>query len=579
MRAHKTMLCSLLLVSGPLFGAGANVFIQHNLVADTAGVADVTDPKLVNPWGISESATGPFWVSNAGSGTSTLYNGSGTIIPLVVTVPAAASGQTGTPTGQVVNSVTSAFQLANGRGASFIFASEDGVITAWNGGTTAAIMVNNSSTAVYKGLATGTSSNGPMLYAANFKSGKIDVFDGKFQPATVSGGFTNANVPAGFAPFNIWPQGGKLYVAYAKQASDQFHDAPGAGNGFLASFDFDGNLQKQLVSNGALNSPWGIALAPSTFGAFAGDLLIGNFGDGKINAFDPTSGNLLGTLQDSTGNPIVISGLWALLFGNSGTGGDKNTLYFTAGPGGQQHGLLGSIAPPAAILGIQNGASQVSGPVVPGEVLILTGLTIGPSPTSSAVVPASGKVGGSLGGASVTFNGTAAPILYTSASQTSVLVPYEIAGSTTANISVAYRGQTATKQAPVAASAPGVFTLNYSGSGQIVALNIDDTVNQSSNPAAAGSEITFFATGVGLTNPTGEDGVVDDQIVRTPQLSVTVSIGGQNAQVTYSGSASNLVQGVTQIQAVIPNGVTGTVPVVLTVGSSSSQANATISVK
>lgn len=573
------ILCLLLLAPLSAFAAGANVYLQHNLVSDTPGTADVTDPNLVNPWGVSFSATSPFWVSDNGTGKSTLYNGSGTAVALVVTVPSVAGPSgTGNPTGQVQNNTTG-FVLANGKPASFIFATEDGTINAWNGGTTATAIVNNSPAAVYKGLAIGTNASGPMLYAANFRARTIDVFSGTFAPTTVSGGFVDTNVPAGFAPFNIWPVGGKLYVLYAKQDNALHNDVAGPGNGYVAAFDFNGNLLTHLVSNGPLNSPWGVAIAPSTFGAFGGDLLVGNFGDGKINAFDPTSGVLLGTLQDSNGNAIVIPGLWALVFGNGGSGGDKNTLYFTAGLGGQQHGLLGSLAPPASILGVQNGASWLTGAIAPGEVVVLSGLTIGPSPIASAVLPATGAVSSSLGGVSVTFNNWPAPILYTSASETSVLVPYELGGFFSADVVVKYRGQTATLTVPVAYSAPGIFTLNFSGSGQAAALNADGTLNGPTNPAAAGTVITFFATGGGPTYPAGEDGVVNDRIIRTPQLPVSLTIGGQPATVFYDGTAIGSVQGVMQLEALIPSGVTGAVPVVLTIGAASSQTTATISVK
>jgi uncharacterized protein (TIGR03118 family) len=315
-----------------LHGAGANLYLQHNLVSNLAGAADVTDPNLVDPWGVSFSASGPFWVSNHLSGTATIYNGSGAITSLVVTVPAAGGAKTmGRPTGQVQNPTT-AFLLANGKPASFIFATDDGTISAWNTGTIAQVMVENSNvSAVYKGLAMNTSAAGPLLYAANFRSGKIDVFSGTFSATTVPGGFADPNLPGGFAPFNIWPLNGKLYVTYAKQDSAQFLDVAGAGNGFVDVFDFNGNLLNRLVSNGGLNSPWGLAIAPAGWGAFAGDLLVGNFGDGTINAFDVTSGGKIGTLQNANGIPISIAGLWALAFGNGGRGGDSGTLYFTAG--------------------------------------------------------------------------------------------------------------------------------------------------------------------------------------------------------------------------------------------------------
>jgi uncharacterized protein (TIGR03118 family) len=567
----------VLAVPACVFAAGANAYVRHDLVSDIAGAADVTDPNLVNPWGISFSAAGPFWISNTGKGNSTVYNGSGTISPLVVTVPAAAgSTQQGTPTGQVFNGTT-AFLLANGNKASFIFSSEDGVITAWNTGTAAAIMVDNSkANAVYYGLAIGTSSIGPTLYAPNFTTGNIDVFDGKFSPATLPGSFADSALPAGYAPFNIWPLNGKLYVAYAKQGP--LRGVFGAG-GYVAIFDFDGNLVKHMLSSDPLNAPWGMAIAPSTFGAFAGALLVGNFGDGKINAFDATTGAALGSLQDANGSAYVIPGLWALVFGNGGSGGDRNILYITAGVGNLQHGLFTSLAPPAAITSVVNGASGASGPIAPGEVVVLTGIGLGPSPLASASIPGAGTIRPDLAGMSVTFNGNPAPILYCSASQTSVIVPYALGGFSSATINVTFKGQTSTLQVPVTLSAPGVFTSNFSGSGPIVALNSDGTVNSSTNAASGGSVVTFFATGEGPTYPPGEDGVVNDRIIRTPQLQPSVSIGGQPARLLYAGSAPGQVQGVMQIEAVVLAGMTGSVPVVLSVGAGTSQTNATLAVK
>jgi|SRR5579871_1957220 len=563
-----------------LFAAGANVYVRHDLVADQPGVADVTDPNLVNPWGVAISATSPFWVSNAGKGNSTLYNGSGAITPLVVTVPPgkASTGKIGSPTGQVQNS-TNGFVLANGTKASFIFSTEDGTISAWNGGAAAAITVDNSAAgAVYYGLAIGTNAAGaPLLYAPNYTTGQIEIYDTKFAPTTVSGGFADSSLPAGYAPFNIWALNGKLYVAYAKQGP--LSGVGGGGIGQVAVFDFDGNLQKHLISGGPLNAPWGMAIAPSTFGAFGGALLVGNFGDGKINAFDLSSGNALGTLQDSNGNAIVFPGLWALIFGNGGSGGDRQTLYITAGTGNLQHGLLSSVAPPAAILSVLNAASGASGAIAPGEVITLTGITIGPSPAVTGTIPATGSVGRVLGNTSVTINGVTAPILYASASQVNVVAPYELGGFFNATVVVNFKNSQITTPVSVQLSAPGVFTANASGSGQAVALNADGRVNGASTPASAGTVITLFATGAGPMNPPGENGVVNDRIIRTPQLPVSVSIGGQNAQVVFAGSSDGNVQGVMQVEAIIPTGLTGSVPVVVTCGSASSQANVTIAVK
>lgn len=585
----------LILASGAIAGlmapdaaraAGTNLYLQHNLVSNIAGVGDVTDPNLVDPWGLSFSAAGPFWVSNHLSGTSTLYSGNGAITALVVTIPPGKTGGTiGKPTGQVVNGSTQ-FLLQNGNKASFIFDTEDGTISAWNTGSLAQVMVDNSTNgAVYKGLAINSSTTAPLIYAANFNSGKIDVFNGTFSATTVPGGFTDPNLPAGFAPFNIWNVGGQLYVMYAKQDSTKTLDVAGAGNGFVDVFDFNGNLVKRLISNGVLNSPWGVAIAPANWGAFGGALLIGNFGDGRINAFDATTGNLLGTLQDSNGNQIAIAGLWAIAFGGNGARSDANTLYFLAGvPTGSttKRGILGSIAPPAAITAIYNSAGGQSTAIAPGEIVSIVGQTVGPAPLVSGTIPANGTVASTLGGSSVTFNNVPAPILYTSGVVTNVIVPYGVAGSTSASVVLKTGGQTtAAFTIPVAASVPGIFALNGGGTGQAVAFNQDLTLNSASNAAAKGSVLVLFATGEGVTTPASLDGAVtNSDIFREPSLPVSLKIDGQTAQVIYAGSAPGSVAGVMEVEAIVPSTAsTGNVTAVLTVGTASSQDKVTIAVK
>ena len=575
----RSAMVLLAILPSPVFAQSStkNVYVQHNLVSDIAGMADVTDPNLVDPWGVSETATSPFWVSNHNKGVATIYNGSGTITPTVVTIPPGAGNPSpSSPTGQVTgNGANWTLPAPNGKVASFIFATEDGTISAWNGsaGTTAVKIIDNSAAgAVYKGLASNPTGSTPMLYAANFFTGNIDVFDADFNPTTVAGGFTDSNLPAGFAPFNISNLGGKLYVMYAKQAPGKKLDAAGPGNGFVDIFDINGNLLQRLVSNGALNSPWGVAIAPANWGAFGGDVLVGNFGDGKINAFDPKSGNLIGTLQDQNGNPIVNTGLWAILFGNGKSGGDPNTLYFVAGitgADGNTDGLLAAIAPPSQITQITNGASFVAGSIAPGEVVLLNGFTIGPSPLVSAAIPSSGTAGSTAGATSVTFNGAPAPILYASASATSVVVPYEVSGFPTANVVVTYKNNpSATFTAQVVFSAPGLFTSNESGSGQIVAINSDNTINSSTNAATAGSAVLLFATGEGPTDPPGQDGAITSEFFHEPVLPVSLTIGGQPATVVFAGSAPGLIAGVMEVEAIVPTGAgAGAVPVVLTVGS------------
>ncbi len=580
--------------------APKNAYVQHNLVADQAGNADVTDPNLLNPWGISITATSPFWVSNHDKGNATVYNGSGTITNLVVTIPPGSSGgaSTGTPTGQVTgNAANWLLPAPNGKPASFIFATEDGTISAWNGSVTGTpvtavkVVDNSAAGAIYKGLAT-VGAGTPMLYAANFHAGTIDVFDGTFSPTTVSGGFKDPNLPAGYAPFNIWNIGGKLYVAYALQDANKKFNVPGAGNGVVDVFDTNGNMLQRIASGGTLNSPWGMAIAPATWGAFGGALLVGNFGDGKINAFDLTSGSALGTMLDPAGNPIINTGLWALIFGNGKSGGDPNTLYIAAGIVGSDnktHGLLAGIAPPTQVLTVVNSASNAGTSIAPGEIVTITGFTVGPSPLLSAALPATGTLGSTLtsataGPTTVTFNGTAAPILYASASATSVIVPYEVAGSTTANVIVTYKGNsTPVFSVPVTATAPGLFTLGETGTGEVVAINSDGTVNGPTNAAARGTPVLLFATGEGQTNPSGQDGLINTgEFIHAPAASVTLSIDSTNATVVYAASTPSDVSGVMLIEAIIPalpSATAGAVPVSLTAGSATSPTGTTIFIK
>jgi uncharacterized protein (TIGR03118 family) len=342
----------------------STVYLQNNLISDIPGVAAFTDANLVNPWGIVASPNGPFWINDNGAGVSTLYDGNGNSIPasspLVVTVPLppGSTAANSSPTGIVFNN-TADFALAPGNNSSavFIFATEDGTISGWNptvNATNAILKVDNSTVptavngAVYKGLALGSNATGNFLFAANFRSGAIDVFDKDFRAATLTGNFTDPNLPAGFAPFDIANMSGQLFVTYAKQNAAKHDDVAGPGNGFIDVFDTNGNFVKRFASQGNLNSPWGMAMAPSTFGQFAGDLLIGNFGDGRINAFNPANGAFQGQLQSATGTPLAINGLWGLDFGNGIGAGSQNTLFFTAGIGDEGHGLFGSLTPATA---------------------------------------------------------------------------------------------------------------------------------------------------------------------------------------------------------------------------------------
>jgi uncharacterized protein (TIGR03118 family) len=338
-------------LTGGISSAAQTKYLQTNLVADTAAFhAVTTDPNLVNAWGIAAFPGNPFWINDNGTGLSTLYDGLGDIVNLVVTVPLppASSAVNSSPTGMVANGTTSFDIPTTALPGLFIFDSEDGTVSAWNPGanaTNAITTVDNSGTgAVYKGLAMATNANGTFLYATNFNSGKIDVLNGTFTPVTLSGSFTDSTLPPGYAPFGISLINGSLFVSYALQNSAKHDDVAGKGHGYVDIFDTNGNLVRRFASKGNLNSPWGITQATFNFGQFSDALLVGNFGDGRINAFDPISGKSLGQLHDANGKPITIDGLWALTFGGGAAGTDPDTLYFTAGPDGEQHGLYGSLA-------------------------------------------------------------------------------------------------------------------------------------------------------------------------------------------------------------------------------------------
>lgn len=323
----------------------ADVFFQQtNLVTDNQSInsAVVTDPNLKNPWGIATNGGSPFWVSDNATGKATLYavnplTNLPTVQALTVTIPGA-----GNVTGQVASALAGQFN-----GNTFLFVSEDGTISGWRGalGTTAEILQTASSTNVYKGAAQSVISGHAYLYAANFRSGTIDVLKGDAGAPSLTGSFTDPTLPAGYAPFNIQNINGTIYVTYALQDGAMQDDAPGAGHGIVSAFDVQGNLLRRIATQGVLNSPWGLAIAPSDFGPFAGDLLVGNFGDGRINAYALDGSGLVGTLNaDTAGNPLEIDGLWGLRFGSgTGNGGSSSLLYFTAGPNDEVNGLFGSI--------------------------------------------------------------------------------------------------------------------------------------------------------------------------------------------------------------------------------------------
>jgi uncharacterized protein (TIGR03118 family) len=331
-------------------------FLATDLVSDQPGVAPITDPNLVNAWGIALNPGGVFWVSSNGKDLSTLYTGEINGHPLAkssleVAIPGGApTGQVFNPFGQTNPTEFLATDGTHSSPAAFIFTSESGMVTAWNPTVpppapshTAEPAFTATDGAIYKGIAIAHTSAGDVLYLADFHNGKIDVLDSNFHPTHLSGSFTDPHPPAGYAPFNVAVLNGQLYVSYAKQDSDAEDDVAGQGHGFIDVFSLTGQFQQRLVSRGDLNSPWGMVIAPAGFGDFGGDLLVGNFGDGHIHAYDPTTGAFKGTLSESPGHPLTIDGLWGLVFGNGTTVGGANTLYYTAGPDGETHGLFGKI--------------------------------------------------------------------------------------------------------------------------------------------------------------------------------------------------------------------------------------------
>ena len=354
-RRLGSIITVLAIITVAAIHANAQHYVQTNLVSDIPGLATTTDPNLVNPWGLTRTEGSPWWVSDNGTGVSTLYNGAGQRFPpanpLVVTVNG-ASGQSA-PTGTVANTSTD-FQLIPNTpttASRFIFVSEDGTISGWNPSvdpTHAIIKVNHSGAAVYKGATLAQRNGANFLYVADFFTGTVDVFDGTFAPATLpAGAFTDPEIPEGFAPFNVQNINGDVYVMYAKQDEEKKDEVDGPGLGFVDRYDANGVLLTQLRSGHWMNAPWGIALAPDDFGQESNRLLVGQFGSGEIATFDLEHGNFHGLLKGLLGQPLTIDGLWALAFGNNATAGPANALFFTAGIDHENHGLFGKITPAA----------------------------------------------------------------------------------------------------------------------------------------------------------------------------------------------------------------------------------------
>jgi uncharacterized protein (TIGR03118 family) len=372
--------------------ASAQNYTQVNLVANTSGIAPITDPHLVNPWGVSRTSSSPWWISDNGTGLSTLYNGAGAINPLVVTIPKAdptsKTFPTGTPTGTIANGSPTDFLLAAGAPADFLFSTIDGTISGWNptigiasGGaapsTNAVVVVKTTDGSSYTGLTSATINGKRFLYAANFNKGTVDVYDNAFHKVTLPSihdghdtdkPFTDESLPRNFVPFNVQAIGNDIVVTFVLHQEGNPHETDGPGLGYVDIFAADGFLLQRFEHGDWLNAPWGVALAPLDFGVFSHDLLIGQFagagtsdGSGTIAAYDFATGKFIGLVQDATGKPLSINGLWAISPGNSAAtgsydpaGSPASELYFTAGPDGGKGGLFGYLKPVATELTVGN---------------------------------------------------------------------------------------------------------------------------------------------------------------------------------------------------------------------------------
>jgi uncharacterized protein (TIGR03118 family) len=326
--------------------ASARNINAENSYTMTVLQSNESDANLVNAWGISRSGGSPWWVSNNGTSTSTLYNGAGTALSLIVTIP-------GAPTGTVFNGSAdfkvTVDAVTGPKPARFLFATDTGHIAGWNTVGTAAIDAASTPDSIYLGLAIGSSGGKNYLYAANFNNARVDVFDGAFGLVHLTGDFTDPGLPGGYAPFGIQAIGNEIFVAYAKQNDDGDEEVHGEGLGFVDAYGMDGTFHARVASQGDLNSPWGMAMAPAGFGKFAGDLLVGNFGDGRINAFKQTADGWEphGVIKGTDHRPISIDGLWGIGFGNDANAGPSTTLFFAAGPEDETEGLFGTITAPA----------------------------------------------------------------------------------------------------------------------------------------------------------------------------------------------------------------------------------------
>ena len=581
--------CALCVAAIPSSLRAQNAYIVRNLTSDVPDLADYTDPNLKGAWGISESSSSPFWISDAGTGVSTLYTSFGAVIPLVVEILPTTMTGFSSPTGTVYNPTTG-FAVTAGNPAAFIFATLGGTINGWNktaNATVAEIMVNNSANGrEYTGLAMGTSGSSTYLYAANLL-GTIDVFDSNYNPVTLPNAFQDSSLPAGYAPFNIQNLGGNLYVAYAL-VSNGFA-AAGPGNGYVDVYSTSGTLMTHLISGGsgsALNAPWGLAIASTGFGEWANDLLVGNFGDGAINVYNPTTGAYLATLNDVYGAPIVIPNLWALQVGNGGSGGDSNAVYFTAGipgPDDMTHGLLGRLqaAPIVTAANVINGASFQPGIAPNTWVTIKGGNLSGTERIWNDGDFSNGALPTDIDSVSVTVNGTYAYVEYVSPDQLNILMPVNTATGQATFQTYNFGLASAVVTVQVQDVAPAFFL--QSDGTHIVATHANGTLvgptstTTGATPAAPGEAIVLYGNGFGVTNPAAPEGKLITTALPLVTLP-TITIGGTAAAPPAFGGL--IYAGLYQINVTVPTSTaSGDVPVVALVGTIASPSGAVIAVQ
>jgi uncharacterized protein (TIGR03118 family) len=582
----------------------ANKFYVHNLIADLPGVADQQDTELINPWDfVSFPSCTPGPPSCTPPNVSSVLiatNGSATVlqytpVPGVVqpeSYPSLFPGVTG-----IMGMYGLPLPGTTGLAEGLLFCTEDGTILGLS--VLPPIFVttlvdNSKSGAVYKGCTSGSvfQTNGqPFFYAANFNSGRIDVWDSNLNPIRNLAAFVDPAIPPGFAPFNIQGISDKiLLVTYARQDPARLNDAPGAGNGYIAAFDFNGNLLNTLVAQGPLNSPWGLSIAPATFGDFGNALLVGNSGDGKINAFDPTTGTWKGTLADTQGNPIAIPGLHSFHFGGGGPTGDVSTLYFTAGIAGLDgeplgsHGLFGSLqaAPFFQASGIQNGG-DFSEVLAPNTWVTIMGGSLSATTRSWAISDFMGQdLPTKLDGVSVTVNGEPGFVSHVSPTQINFLVPTDIASGPVEIVTTNNGLAGAAVSATLANTAPAFF---YCFPGEqadglypapgvvknlIAALHANGSLATSVLP---GETISLFGNGFGPTMPAAPNGQLQSSTLSLIQP-VQVTIGEQPASVTFAGLVGpGLYQANVVVPIVDPKYRFFGVPVVMSVSGAATQAS------